>query len=63
MILLVRNAGRLVTLGDMEVLAAEESRRIGLECLQLALDNQAFGEELADGGDGIGRGAARAEGR
>jgi hypothetical protein len=49
MILLVRNAGRLVTLGDMEVLAAEESRRIGLECLQLALDNQAFGEDWLPG--------------
>ena len=31
-------------LDAMEALAAEESRRIGRECLQLALDDQAFGE-------------------
>ncbi len=57
-ILLVRNAGRLVTLEDMEVLAVEESRRIGRECLQLSLDNQAFGEcwlPGVTGSDGVTR--------
>lgn len=43
-ILLVRNAGRLAELDSMEMLAVEESRRIGRECLQLALDGQAFAE-------------------
>lgn len=43
-ILLVRNAGRLAELDAMETLAVEESRRIGRECLQLALDGQAFAE-------------------
>ena len=41
-ILLVRAAGQLGTLEDMEVLAVR-SRRIGRESLQLALDNQALG--------------------
>ncbi|HET7246175.1 MAG TPA: ISKra4 family transposase [Streptosporangiaceae bacterium] len=57
-ILLVRAAGRLGTLEDMEVLAVEESRRIGRESLQLALDNQALGEvRLAGvtGSDGVRR--------
>jgi hypothetical protein len=43
-ILLARNAGRLTELDAMETLAVEESRRIGRECLQLALDGQAFAE-------------------
>jgi hypothetical protein len=57
-ILLVRAAGRLGALEDMEVLAVEESRRIGRESLQLALDNQAVGEaRLAGvtGSDGVRR--------
>ena len=57
-ILLVRAAGQLGTLEDMEVLAVEESRRIGRESLQLALDNQALGEvRLAGvtGSDGVRR--------
>jgi hypothetical protein len=57
-VLLVRAAGQLGTLEDMEVLAVEESRRIGRESLQLALDNQAFGEvRLAGvtGSDGVRR--------
>lgn len=57
-ILLVRNAGRLVTLDAMETLAVGESRRIGLECLQLALDNRAFGEDWLPGvmgADGVWR--------
>ena len=57
-ILLVRAAGRLGTLEDMEVLAVEESRRIGRESLQLALDNQAFEEVRragVTGSDGVRR--------
>jgi hypothetical protein len=57
-ILLVRGAGQLVTLEDMEVLAVEESRRIGRDALQLALDNQAFAEcwlPAVTGADGIER--------
>jgi hypothetical protein len=57
-ILLVRAAGQLGTLEDMEVLAVEESRRIGRESLQLALDNQALEEvRLAGvtGSDGVRR--------
>jgi len=57
-ILLVRNAGGLVTLEGMEALAVEESRRIGRECLQLSLDNQAFGEcwlPGVTGSDGVTR--------
>lgn len=57
-VLLVRAAGRLGTLEDMEVLAVEESRRIGRDSLQLALDNQAVEEaRLAGvtGSDGVRR--------
>ena len=58
-IFLVRNAGRLVTLDAMETLAVEESRRVGRDCLQLALDNQAFAESWlpgVTGADGVLRG-------
>lgn len=62
-IMLVRGAGQLVTLEDMEALAVEESRRAGRDALQLALDNQAFAEcwlPAVTGADGIGR-ARRAD--
>lgn len=57
-VLLVRAAGRLGTLEEMEGLAVEECRRIGQQSVQLALDNQAVGEvRLAGvtGSDGVRR--------
>jgi hypothetical protein len=57
-IALVRAAGRLEMLEDMEMLAVEESRRIGQDSLQAALDNQAVREaRLAGvtGSDGVRR--------
>ena len=55
---MIRAAGRLAALDDMEALAVEESRRIGCESLQLALDNQAYEEARlpgVTGSDGVRR--------
>jgi hypothetical protein len=57
-VLMIRAAGRLAVLEDMEALAVEECRRIGRESLQLALDSQAHEEaRLAGvtGADGVRR--------
>ena len=55
---MIRAAGRMAALDDMEALAVEEGRRIGCESLQLALDNQAYEEARlpgVTGSDGVRR--------
>lgn len=55
---MIRAAGRLPVLEDMEILVVAESRRIGRESLQLALDSQAFEEARlpgVTGSDGVAR--------